>query len=114
MKTKLLILALVAFALFGQATISNGTKTVTTAGTAVRIIANDTIFKSGTIQALSSNSGVICIGSSTVLAASKNGTCLTAGQAAPLYTLQGFPFNLANFWIDSTVNAEGVSYTIYQ
>lgn len=114
MKTKILLFLLCAASLFAQLAVTNGTKTVTTAGTAVRIVANDTIFKSGTIQALSGNTGTICIGSSTVLAASKNGTCLTAGQAAPLYTVQAFPFNLAAFYIDSTVNGEGVSYTIYQ
>lgn len=111
----LLVGVCVAAGLLGQALIiGNGTKTVTTAGTAVRIVANNTIIKSGTIQALSSNTGTVCVGSSTVLASSKNGICLSAGQATPLFYVPGVPWDLSTLYIDSTVNSEGVSYTYAQ
>ncbi len=116
MKTRILLLAtLLTALLFGQyLTTGGGTKTVTTAGTAVTLTAANTIVKWVTIQALSSNTGTICVGGSSVLAASKNGTCLTAGQAAPMYNMPGFPYDLSAIWIDSTVNGEGVSYTYAQ
>lgn len=105
---------LLAALLFGQVTVVNGTKTVTTAGTAVKLTASNTIIKSGTIQALTSNTGTVCYGGPTVLAASKNGTCLTAGQAGPLLFMAGFPFDLSSIWMDATVSGEGASYTGFQ
>lgn len=111
MKRLLLLLATVAI-LCAQVTIGNGTKTVTTAGTAVALTTstNNTVVRWVTIQALTSNTGTICVGSSTVLVASKNGTCITAGQAAPMYegTVR---YDLSTVYIDSGVNGEGVSYT---
>jgi hypothetical protein len=90
----------------------NGTtKTVTTAGTAVRLAASSTPAAWVTIQALSTNTGVICVGGSNVLAAMKNGTCLAAGQAAPFYATPAYIYDLNTIWIDSTVNGEGVGVT---
>ena len=114
MKARIPALALLATALFAQLGVFSGTKTVTTAGTAVQLTTTNTPFKSGTIQALSTNTGTICIGPSTVLAASKNGVCLTAGQAEPLYNVPTFSHDLSSFWIDSTVNGEGVAYQYEQ
>lgn len=106
---------LAAFALFGQVSMSNGLKTVTTAGTRVTLTAGNTVVKWATIQALSTNTGTICVGGATVLASTRNGTCLTAGQAAPLSSIwNGFPYDLGAIYIDATVNGEGVSYTYVQ
>jgi len=113
MKRLLLILATVA-AMFGQVTISNALKAVTTAGTRVTLTANDTLVKWATVQALSTNTGIVCFGGSTVTASTRSGTCLSAGLAAPISFMAGFPYNLANYYIDSTVNGEGVSITYAQ
>jgi hypothetical protein len=111
MKARIAALMLAAAMLYGQVSVGSGTKTVTTAGTAVTLTASNNVVKWVTIQALSSNTGAICIGGSTVLASSKNGTCITAGQAAPMYFMGGFPYDLSNIYIDSAVGGEGVSYT---
>lgn len=119
MRKTILVLAaalLTASVAFGipDLTWGNGTKTVTTAGTAVRLVATSTVIKQATIQALSSNTGVVCIGSSTVLVASKNGICLSAGQATPLFYISGFPHDLNQIWVDSAVNGEGVAFAYEQ
>lgn len=116
MKRTLLIFALAALALFGQVTPTTVNKTVTTAGTPVRLSANNLPVLSATIQALGSNTGRVCFGGSTVLASTYTGTCLTASQAAPLLpngSPGGQPFDLSAFWLDSAVNGEGVSVTYY-
>lgn len=93
----------------GAMLVGNATKTVTTAGTAVPLASSSTMVVSATIQALATNTGTVCIGGSTVLAASKNGTCLTAGQAMPLYAVGiSRTHDLAAFYVDSAVNGEGV------
>lgn len=117
MKTKLLILALLAFCLFGQVAPVTFNKTVTTAGTAVRLTTTNIMAISATIQALKVNTGQVCFGDSSVLVSTTRGTCLDAKQAGPLLEIgqpSGKPFDLSQFWIDSAVNGEGVSVTYYQ
>ncbi len=116
MKTKLLILALAAICLVAQVSPLNFNKTVTTAGTPVRLTTTNIPAISATIQALHTNTGRVCVGASNVLVSTNTGTCLSADQAAPLYQIaqsSGKPYDLSTFWLDSAVNAEGVSVTYY-
>lgn len=86
--------------------LADGRKTVTTAGTAVQLAASQGIV-SVAITALEANTGIITIGASTVLAASgtRRGLPLAAKQTATICT-----DDLADVYIDATVNGEGVSW----
>lgn len=92
--------------------IGDGRKTVTTAGTAVALAATEPTagaIRSLVVTALSTNTGVICVGGTTVLAAAgtRRGTPLAASGSVSL----DFSGGLTQIFIDSTVNGEGVSYT---
>lgn len=82
-------------------TVANNKNVVATAGTSVQLPTN--ICKSIVIKGLSSNTGIIFVGNSTV--SSTNGFQLSAGDIVAL------DINNTNvIWIDSTVNGEGVSW----
>lgn len=83
-------------------TVFNGKTTVTTAGTRV-VLASSQAVKSVAIKALTSNTGTIYVGSSTV--SSTNGFQLAAGDTISLDIA-----NLNTVNIDSSVNGEGVTY----
>jgi len=82
--------------------IYSGKTTVTTAGTRV-VLASSQAVQSVTIKALSSNTGLIYVGNSSV--ASSNGYQLSAGDSISMDVA-----NLNTVNIDSAVNGEGVSY----
>jgi hypothetical protein len=86
--------------------LQNGRKTVTTAGTAVQLGAS-TGAESVAITALSTNTGVICVGGSGVKAATseRTGIALSAGQSASVPT-----DDVGDIYLDATVNGEGVSW----
>jgi hypothetical protein len=88
----------------------DGSKVVTTAGTRVQLFATSTPCRKIDLCANLANTGVIVVGSSTVIA--------SAG------TRRGFPLSAGDFYmfeiddaskvyIDSTVNGEGVSFNIF-
>lgn len=83
-------------------TIYNGKKTVTTAGTRVTLASSTTV-KSVTIKALSTNTGFIYVGDTTV--ASTNGFQLSAGE-----TISMDIANLNTVNLDSSVSGESVTY----
>ena len=85
------------------ATVYNGQKYVSTAGTQVALASSQAITHSVTIMAQSGNSGWIYIGNSSV--SSSNGYILDAGD-----TLELKIANLATVYVDSSVSGEGVSY----
>ena len=89
--------------------IGHGVKTVTTAGTDVAL-AGSTACKRVTIQAQTDNTGWIAVGATGVDATEATGTgaLLGAGDAFELEI-----DNLADVFIDSTVNGEGVRYTYF-
>ncbi len=91
-------------------TIGTGRKTVTTAGTAVALVASSTECKRLEIQALYSNTGNISVGDSNTLAGtgSERGIILLPGGS---YTV-GIT-DVASIYIDSSVNGEGVSFTYF-
>lgn len=116
MKRTLLLIFSTAL-LFAQNVIPTSVnKTVTTAGTPVRLSSANLIVLSATVQALHSNTGRVCVGGSAVLVSTNTGSCLSADQALALLpngTPGGQKFDLSAFWLDSAVNAEGVSITYY-
>jgi len=83
-------------------TIYNGINTVATAGTQEALASSQAV-KSVTIKALSTNTGLIYVGDSSV--SSTTGLQLSAGDSVSLDIA-----NLATVYIDSAVNGEGVSY----
>lgn len=87
--------------------VADGRKTVTTAGTPVRLGTSQSI-DAVAITALSTNTGTICVGSKTVKAKAeeRTGIPLAASQAMSIDT-----DDLGDVWIDSTVNGEGVTWT---
>ena len=87
---------------------SDNRKVVASAGTAEAITATSTTFTSCDIQAEEDNTGDIVIGSSTVVAAlgTRRGILLTPGTSYHAAE----PNDLANIYIDSEVNGDGVTY----
>jgi hypothetical protein len=83
--------------------IFNGRKT-TTAGTQVQLSATSVPIVSVTIKALSTNTGIVYVGDSSV--DSTNGRELQAGEAIDIDIS-----NLNLIWIDVSVTGEGVSYS---
>jgi hypothetical protein len=89
--------------------IGNGVTTVTTAGTDVAL-AGSTACKKVVIQAQTDNTGLIAVGATGVDATEATGTGII------LYTGDTITIeidNLADIFIDSTVNGEGVRFTYY-
>ena|SRR3990167_7352033 len=87
--------------------VGDGRQTVTTAGTAVRL-ASQTLCVCVNIVAETDNTGIICVGGSTVVAAlaTRRGTPLAAGNSVSIEVR-----DLAAIWIDSTVDTDGVTFT---
>lgn len=89
--------------------ISDGRKTVTTGGTA-EALASSTACKKVTITAETDNTGLVVVGGSSVVAS------LATRRGTPLYAGDSMEFdidNLADVYLDVTVNGEGVTYTYY-
>lgn len=85
-----------------------GVKTVTTAGTDVAIVAASTPAKWVEIQAQTDNTGLVAVGAAGVDAtiATGTGVALYAGERLTLLVT-----NLADVYIDATVNSDGVRFT---
>lgn len=83
--------------------IVDGVKTVTTAGTRVQVTATITPILWITVQALSTNTGTIFVGGSTI--DSTRGVHLTAGEAYDIRVR-----DLSAVWLDSSVNGEKLTY----
>lgn len=86
--------------------IGDGRKVTVSAGTAVQI-GSSTSIKKVTVQALDTNTDVIVVGSSTVVAASgtRRGIALT-----PFNSIVIQVDNLTDVYIDSVVSGEGCSF----
>jgi hypothetical protein len=80
-----------------------GAKDVAAAGTAEALAASQALMHGVTVRAKTDNTGIIYVGDSDV--DSTNGFELEAGESILIYT-----DNLANVYIDASVNEEGVSY----
>ena len=95
--------------LASDSAINDGRKTVAAAGTAEALAAS-TVCKRVDIQALSTNTGIVVVGGSTVVAAAgtRRGIALEAKQ------VYSFSIDdLAKIYLDVTVPGEGVSFTYF-
>lgn len=92
------------------ANLGDGRKTVTSAGTAVRLVAANTSCRKVDIQALLTNTDTVVVGSSTVVAAegTRRGLALVPGASVTLRVLDLYPL-----YVDAVVSGEGVSYAYY-
>jgi hypothetical protein len=87
----------------------SGQKVVTTAGTAVVLAASREIEGPILIKALEGNTGKIYVGNDGANdVTSANGYELGAGDSLQL----NYVSNIASIYIDSSVNGEGVSWTL--
>jgi hypothetical protein len=89
-------------------TISGGTKTISSAGTAEIIVSNE-FCTALVVQALESNTTQISVGGSDTLAtaASENGIFLDSGETVTFYLE-----NSAIIYMDALTNGEGCSYVL--
>ena len=89
--------------------IQDGRKEVAVTGTAERLVATSLPCKEVIITAEDTNTGVIVVGTSTVVAsaATRRGTPLTAGASLVLDVDDAF-----KVYLDTTVNTDGVTYII--
>lgn len=90
--------------------IGDGRKTISAAGTAEALVGTATPCKKAVITALAGNTDTVVVGASTVVAAlaTRRGTPIEPGDSF------WFPFeDLADVYIDSEVNGEGVSFTYF-
>jgi len=104
---RLLVDALTA--LVGNATMVDGRKVTTTAGTAVALGSTTTI-KRIHIQALPDNTDIVAIGGSTVVAAAATAQGISLG---PFQSITLTNDDLADIFVDSRQDSEGVSF-IYE
>ena len=90
--------------------IGTGRKTVSIMGTRVQLASSQTI-GGVIIVAEFGNGGVICVGDNNVIAdaATRRGVPLNPGDAVILNI-----DNIDKIWIDSTINGDGVTYTLVQ
>lgn len=87
--------------------LGEGRKVVASAGTA-EALGTSTEIKEVILTAEISNTNIVCVGGSGVIAAeaTREGTPLYPGDSMTINTS-----NLANVYIDSMVDGEGVTYT---
>jgi hypothetical protein len=85
----------------------SGKKTVTTAGTAVQL-GTQAVNAALAVRACSANTGKMYLGNLSEDIDSANGYELAAGEAVVFE----FVANLADLWLDSSVNGEAVSWLI--
>lgn len=91
-------------------TISDGTKTVTSAGTRVPLVSSATPCKRVDMTASYTNTDMVVVGASSVVAAAltRRGVPLAPGQTYTFY-----PSDLADVYIDSVVSGEGVTFVYF-
>lgn len=95
--------------------VRDGRKVVAAAGTRVQLVATDTPAKLVTVMAMPTNTDIVVLGGSTVVAgnstdsgAVRRGVPLNPGQSITLNVE-----NLLEIYLDSVVSGEGVTY-LYQ
>lgn len=94
-------------ALVCLAEIRDGSKTVTTAGTAEALSSSSVKVVWVTIQAKLDNTGYIYVGASTV--SSTRGIVLQAGDSFTFQTVERrYTYDLSKIYIDASVSGEGV------
>lgn len=97
-----------------NAPLGDGRKVVTTAGTRVQLAAAGTRCKSVLVTALETNIGTVVCGGSTVVAALGTTGATGTRRGTPLNASESARFDVhdvAQVWMDSTLDAEGVSFS---
>jgi len=93
--------------------IAEGTKTVSSAGTAERLSATDVYVFWLTIQADPSNTGNVYLGGDSV--SSSSGIQLAPGDSHHFPPISRYyVYNLKNIWVDVGEDGEGVKYIAEQ
>jgi len=92
----------------GITSIAGGTRTVTTAGTAVQLTAASTPCKSVLIQGDIDNTGTIFVGGSDVDSTTQNGNALDSSVLVAIEI-----DNLNKIYIDATVSGEKVGFIYF-
>lgn len=100
-------LQLIASGIGASTTIADGRKTVTSAGTAEKLIASSTPCSKVIIMALVSNTDIVVVGASTVVAA--NGTRRGIALIA-LSSIEIQINDVSKIYLDAVVSGEGVSF----
>lgn len=88
-----------------MATLS-GQKTVTAAGSEVQLAPSQLINGPVMVKALPGNTGIMYVGNVNGGVSSSTGIPLSAGEAM----IFAFVGNLAEIWVDASVNGEGVAW----
>ena len=88
--------------------IISGQTTVTAAGTEVVLAASRQVNGPLMVKALPANTGVMYVGQDSGAVSSSTGMPLSAGDAV-IFENVG---NLAEIWVDATVNGEGVAWLL--
>jgi len=94
-------------------TFSSGRKVVSAAATAEALVSADTFVLGVVIVAETNNTGVVAVGDSTVIAAlaTRTGVPLLVGEPVTIISPESDKFiNLADIYLDVTVNGDGVTY----
>jgi len=91
-----------------MATTISGQTTVTTAGTEVILAASRNVNCAVMVKALPANTGVMYVGQVNGAVSSSTGMPLSAGEVL----IFDFVGDLAQVWVDSTVNGEGVAWLL--
>lgn len=91
--------------------IDSASRTVTTAGTRVRLTTTQTLVSSVSIKAKKANGGLIYIGGDDV---SSTKPPLDAGDMLNITSDPRLQFDLREIWLDASVSGEGVDYWYFQ
>lgn len=89
---------------------TGGSKTVTTAGTAEALVASETLRTMLYVRAKSTNTGDIYLGDSAVDKTTSQQIVLDASQEITIEAPAGYCLDINEFYIDSSVNDEGVDF----
>ena len=90
--------------------VGDGSKNVTTAGTAVALAASSIPCRAVLVHAKPENTGVVVVGASTVVASAstRRGIALLPGEKVLLRVT-----DVSSLYLDSAVSGEGVSFAYF-
>jgi len=86
--------------------IISGQKTIAAAGTAEQLATSRQVASALMVKAINGNTGLVYVGQVSGDVTSANGVPLAAGEVVVF----SFVGNLAEVWVDSAVNGEGVAW----
>lgn len=89
---------------------TGGSKTVTTSGTSVALVASSTDAQMLYVRAKADNTNNIYFGNSTVDETTSQQITLIANQAVTISATGGYKIDVNQFYIDADTNGEGVDF----